>query len=102
MKTLNFKRMHEIEYDAITNYISENPATNFVDNHAELEDFAEDAQGNIYFLYSWKDDSYSDSETGHNVVHEMSSEKYHEYLTAEKRKEIIKKEYTENKEYYNK
>lgn len=100
MKKLKYRT--EMEGNAISDYISDHPVKNYIDEIVEAEDFYQDEAGNIFYLMSWKNTSYSDAETGHNTVHETSNEQYEKYLTAEERAELIKKEYNDNKSFYDK
>lgn len=98
----DLKYRTEMEGNAISDYISAHPVKDDYEMDIEEDHFQQDEKGNIYFLKSYKYTSECNDSTGYNTIHETSDEKYEQYLSAEERAELTRKEYNDNKAFYDK
>lgn len=92
MLQINRKNFQECVIEKLENYLEENPTYDFRDEIITIDDLYLDMDGSVIYMYKWRDTSYSDSETGHNTVHETSNEEYAKLLTREEFKKVLRNE----------
>ncbi len=92
MLEINYKNFQPIVVETIQDYLDNNPTTDLFDKDIELDDLVLDNAGNVAYLFSYKNTSYCDAETGYNTVHETSNEKYAILIEREHLKELIKRQ----------